>query len=73
MSKTQEAIEELQVRYEELELAKDSLYDALDAIQDAEQNMPRDLPFSHHAEMEIGECIEAVEKLMRMIEEKVWQ
>ena len=73
MSKTQEAIEELQVRYEELELAKDSLYDAYDAIRDAEQNMPRDLPFSHHAEMEIGECIEAVEKLMRMIEEKVWQ
>tara|TARA_R100000458_G_scaffold7811_2_gene6191 strand:- start:1966 stop:2187 length:222 start_codon:yes stop_codon:yes gene_type:complete len=73
MSKTQEAIEEMKARYEELELAKDSLYDALDAIQDAEQNMPRDLPFSHHAEMEIGECIEAVEKLMRMIEEKVWQ
>ena len=73
MSKTQEAIEELNARYEELELAKDSLYDALHAIQDAEQNMPRDLPFSHHAEMEIGECIEAVEKMMQEIEDKVWQ
>lgn len=73
MSQTQEAIEELNARYQELELAKDSLYDAYDAIQDAEGNLPPDIAFSHHAEMEISEVIQVVEKLMQNIEDKVWQ
>lgn len=73
MSKTQEAIEEMNERYQYLELAKDSLYDVLDAIQDAEANLPPDIPFSHHAEMEISEVISQVEKMMTEIEDKVWQ
>lgn len=63
----------LAARYEELEAFEQACYDAYDAIIEAQQLCPHDIAFSHHAEMEISDCISQVENLLQEIADKVNQ
>lgn len=44
-------------RYEQLERYQDALLDALGHVQNADDLRPSDMTFSHHAEMELSECL----------------
>lgn len=58
---------------EGLEEFERACHDAYDAIIEAQQLCPHDIAFSHHAEMEISDCISQVENLLQEIADKVNQ
>ena len=58
-------------RYEELERYQNTLLDALHYVEEAEQACPSGMAFSHHAEMEISDCLCEVEEAMQEIADKV--
>ena len=60
-------------RYEELERCYDALLDAIGYVQEAEASMPNDMAFSHHAEMELEDCLCEVEEALQKIRDKVEQ
>tara|TARA_R100000995_G_scaffold84400_1_gene62952 strand:+ start:1811 stop:2032 length:222 start_codon:yes stop_codon:yes gene_type:complete len=63
-----EQLEELTEKAEEYVAYRDALYTAYDAITDAEAECPSGMAFSHHAEMEISECIAEVEEKIQNIQ-----
>lgn len=68
---SKEKILAVAARYEELELWQNKLLDAIHYVQEAEQTTPTGFAFSHHAEMEISDCLCEVEEAMQKIADKV--
>ena len=68
---SKEKILAVAARYEELELWQNKLLDAIHYVQEAEQSCPSGFAFSHHAEMEISDCLCEVEEAMQKIADKM--
>ena len=68
---SKEKILAVAARYEELELWQNKLLDALHYVEEAEQSCPSGFAFSHHAEMELSECLYEVEEAMQKIADKM--